>query len=115
MLTVLLAVFALLAVAWALHDGQAARDGTAGTSAEMTSPPTPLVARFIRSYSSVSGATAEDLLSAQACTANRGHVEDTREVRRGLLGSVRCALSTSLARVMERRRAPAELALVTNW
>jgi hypothetical protein len=48
--------------------------GTAGTSAEMTSPPTPLVARFIRSYSSLSGTTAGDLLGGQASTTSGGHV-----------------------------------------
>ena len=82
----------------------------------MTSPPTPLVARFIRSYSSVSGATAGDLVSAQAITSSGGHAGVPREARRGLLDSVQCALSALLAWVTGRRRPePVELALVANW
>jgi hypothetical protein len=82
----------------------------------MTSLPIPLVARFIRSYSSVSGATAGDLLSAQAITSSGGHVGVRREARRGLLGSVRCALSASHAWVTGRRRSePVALALVADW
>jgi hypothetical protein len=69
MLTALLALFALITVARALHDSTRHSSDTIRLSIGMTSIPTPLVARFIRRYAVVYGPGTGYLPKRpQACT-----------------------------------------------